>query len=393
MTDPSPGLYKIAVVAACPFPYSRGTPIRIYRMAEALASRGHEVHVVTYHLGQNIQELPFTIHRIPPIRTYRKTSPGPSYQKLFLVDPLLSLKLYQVVRKYRVDVIHAHHYEGLIAALPVARITRVPLVFDIHTLLGSELPQYKLSLPASFLRWIGNMLDHALPGRADHIVTVTDSLRRKLVGEIGISADRVTSVYTGIDEGFDGQPHRTTEAAKRTLIYAGNLAEYQGIDLMLQAFRLVLDQKPDTLLKIVSENPITSYQAMIRKLHLENNLILENVDYFQLPAALHSAMIALNPRPQADGLLAKLLNYMAAGRAIVSFSGSGEILQHEHTALLVPGREPKMFAGAILRLLADPDLAERLGAAAQSKVQDVFVWKKSVLLFEAIYDKLINPRS
>lgn len=362
-------------------------------MAEALASRGHAVHVVSYHLGQRFEEFPFTIHRIFPIPTYRKTSPGPSFQKIFLVDPLLTLKLYRVVRKYRVDLIHAHHYEGLIAGGLVARLTGVPLVFDIHTLLASELPQYKLSLPASFLRWIGNLLDHTLPARADHIVTVTDSLRRKLVEEIGIPSARVTTVYTGIEEGFDRQPRPALESAQRTLIYTGNLADYQGVDLMLKAFRVVLDQRPDTFLKIVSGSPISPYQAMIRNLRLEDKLIVENANYFQLPAVLHSAMIALNPRPQADGLLAKLLNYMASGRAIVSFSGSGEIIQHERTGLLVPGRDPDLFAGAILRLLADPDFAHKLGAAAQSTVQDVFVWEKSVMLFEAIYDKLVNKHS
>ena len=48
---------RIAIVAACPFPLPRGTPVRILRMAEALADRGHEVHVVTYHLELRRGEL------------------------------------------------------------------------------------------------------------------------------------------------------------------------------------------------------------------------------------------------------------------------------------------------------------------------------------------------
>ena len=47
-------------------------------------------------------------------------------------------------------------------------------------------------------------------------------------------------------------------------------------------------------------------------------------------------MIALNPRVDCDGLPVKLLNYMATGRAIVSFAGSAEILEHEQTGLVVP---------------------------------------------------------
>jgi hypothetical protein len=62
--------FRIAMVAACPFPYPRGTPVRIYRMAETLARRGNDVHVITYHLGESPQQVPFTIHRTPSITTY-----------------------------------------------------------------------------------------------------------------------------------------------------------------------------------------------------------------------------------------------------------------------------------------------------------------------------------
>src|SRR3546814_17416178 len=105
--------FAVAMVAACPFPYPRGTPARIYRMAEALIERGHTVHVVTYHLGQERGSVPFPIHRTPAVPTYRKTEPGPSYQKLFLIAPLLAAALLRGVRTHPVDLIHAHHYEGL----------------------------------------------------------------------------------------------------------------------------------------------------------------------------------------------------------------------------------------------------------------------------------------
>lgn len=92
---------KIAVIAACPFPYPRGTPIRILRMAEGLAAHGHEVHVITYHLGQAMDDLPFAIHRIPNIPTYQKFSPGPTYQKIVMLDTLLAIKILNVVRNKR----------------------------------------------------------------------------------------------------------------------------------------------------------------------------------------------------------------------------------------------------------------------------------------------------
>ena len=383
--------YRIAVVAACPFPYPRGTPIRILRMSEGLAARGHEVHVITYHLGQQIEELPFEIHRIPKIPTYHKLSPGPTYQKLVVVDTLLAATLFRLLKSGRFDIIHAHHYEGLLASLPVARLMKIPLVFDVHTLLASELPHYSMGLSLSTLRWIGNWIDGWLPGRADHIVAVTNSIRSSLIKQVGIAPARVTTVYGGIEaEHFTAQLAPVPASASRTLIYTGNLAPYQGVDLMLRAFRKVVDHRPDVLLKIVTNSSMESYSDLIAAFNLQNHLVVEKADYFQLPLQLHSARIALNPRVHCDGLPLKLLNYMATARAIVSFEGSAEVLEHARTGLIVANYDIDSFAEAILRLLENPELADTLGKNAHSYVQEFFIWEDAIRSLELIYSSLLE---
>jgi glycosyltransferase involved in cell wall biosynthesis len=385
--------YKIAVVAACPFPYPRGTPIRIMRMSEGLAARGHEVHVITYHLGQNVEDLPFKIHRIPNVRTYHKLSPGPTYQKIAILDVLLCMKLFEVVHRANFDVIHAHHFEGLLASLPVARANHIPLIFDIHTLLTSELPKYPMGLSVQTLQNIGNLLDHLLPQRADHIVSVTDLIRSRLIDEIGIRPDHVTTIYGGVEaDHFSLQTPPAPDSSIRTLIYTGNLAPYQGIDLMFQAFRKLLDKRPEIRLKIITNSSIEPYSDTIAKLGLQNNLIVEEADYFHIPAHLHLADIALHPRVHSDGLPLKLLNYMATGRPIISFQGSAEVLEHERTGLIVPNNDVDGFANAVLRLLDNPQFAEVLGKNAQSHVQEFFVWENSIRTLEAIYDSLVEAR-
>ena len=135
---------KVLVVAACPFPFPRGTPIRIARLSEALARRGHDVHVVTYHLGDGSTADGVRVSRIPNVALYRRTSPGPGYAKLLVLDPLLVREARGALRRQRPDVIYAHHYEGLLAAF-VARGRRpIPLVYDAHTTLVSELPHSRM---------------------------------------------------------------------------------------------------------------------------------------------------------------------------------------------------------------------------------------------------------
>ena len=73
---------RIAVVAACPLPVARGTPIRIFHLSEALHELGHDVHVVTYHLGQKHVPHAFRLHRIKDLGWYSRMQAGPSYRKL-----------------------------------------------------------------------------------------------------------------------------------------------------------------------------------------------------------------------------------------------------------------------------------------------------------------------
>jgi glycosyltransferase involved in cell wall biosynthesis len=275
------------------------------------------------------------------------------------------------------------------AALPAARHFKLPVVFDVHTLLSTELPHYGLGLPKSVLRIVGDALDRLLPRRADHIVAVTKAIRGRLMHEIGIPADRVTTVYTGAEaEHFraTGDP----QVAARTLIYTGTLENYQRIDLMLIAFRLVLDRRPDVRLKIVSDASLAPYGDLIRDLRLEPHLDLVRADYFHLPKHLHSAAIALSPRVVCDGLPIKVLNYMATGRAIVAFAGSAEILEHDQTGVVVTDEDVPAFAAAIIALLDNPQRAATLGSHARASVQEFFVWESAVKSLEKIYDDLVQ---
>ena len=186
------------MLAACPFPAARGTPIRIQRIAEELARRGHDVDVITYHLGSDARDAPFRTHRIPNVRTYQKESPGPSYQKLLVLDPLLALKLVQKARRKRYDVIHAHHVEGLLAALPAARLYQLPVVFDVHTLLESELPFYQLGLSRSVLARLGRLFELTPAAAGGPCDRGLGGDRSTIVDRCGVDPCRVSLIPNGV---------------------------------------------------------------------------------------------------------------------------------------------------------------------------------------------------
>ena len=385
----------IVMVAACPFPAPRGTPIRILRLAEAMAARGHRVHVVAYHHGVGEVNRSVILHRIKPVAGYTDLRPGPGLRKLIQLDPALTGVLSRLLRREAVDLIHAHHFEGLLVGRGARGLvrSRAPLIFDAHTLLTSELPSYGLGLPAWVKRLAGTAGDRWLPPLADHVASCTERIRSRLI-EIGAaSPEGVTVVPNGVEpERFDGRPGPRHSGEPPRLIFTGNLARYQGIDLMLEAFRLVLDRRPEARLTIASAGAFEEYEARARELGVGGSIDLVPVSVEDEPALLAAADVALNPRVDCDGIPMKLLNYMAAARPVVSFRGSAPGLTHRDTAWLAHDGDVPGFATGILAVLDQPFLARGMGERGRRFVQAHHTWERSAEQAEGMYHRVLAVR-
>ena len=382
MTDP----LRIAMIAACPFPWPRGTPIRIHRIAEAMARRGHAVHVVTYHLGGDLADPPFVVHRIRDVPGYRRTDPGPTLRKLFQLDPMLAGLLRRLHHELRFDLVHAHHYEGLLVASHAVR--GIPIVYDAHTLLTSELPSYPLGLPRGCIRAIAPWLDGHLPRRADRIIAVSEAIRDALTTLGASTPERVHVIPSGVEwERFPLE--RGIAPDGRTVIFTGNLAPYQGVDLMLEAFAMLLARRADVRLMIVTDSPFTPFEAAARRLGVLDAVDLRPATFAEQPALLAAATVAVNPRVRCDGIPQKLLNYMAAGLPIATFEGSAGPVQHELSGLRVPDGDTAAMADALERLLTDRALARTLGDAARDQVRREFSWDQMAARVEQVYREAI----
>ncbi len=381
------------MIAACPFPAPRGTPVRILRMAEELGRRGHDVHVVTYHLGEPCSSPLFRIHRIANVPTYHKMDPGPSYQKLAIVDPLLAIKVMRVARQIGPDIIHAHHYEGMLTALPARKLWKIPVVFDAHVLLDGELEFYSMGVSRRMVGRVARFFDRRIPRQAEHVISISEEIREQLCGKYQLPAQRISVVPNGVEEPFfRGRSDLFPADGLQRIVFTGNLALYQGTDLMLEAFAKVLKKRPGVRLVIITDSDATEFRSIAASLG-----VLEQVDFLlpkldELPGLIASAAAALNPRTSCPGVPLKLLNYMAAGAAIVSFRGSSKYLVHEQSGLVIPDADTTAFSEAILRVLEEPQLKTRLGACAREFAASHLTWARSAQSIEQVYDQVLAGR-
>ncbi|MCB2052665.1 MAG: glycosyltransferase family 4 protein [Geminicoccaceae bacterium] len=383
--------FRIAMVAACPFPARRGTPLRIERLADALQARGNEVEVVTYHLCDEPSSTGYPVHRIRGRTVVRSLPPGPTVRKLALYDPLLARLIRRILTARPFDVIHAHHFEGVITAHWARDAASPPLVYDAHTMLHSELPSYSSGIGADLSRRFGGLLDGRLPRLADHVVTVTDDIRDRLVQREGLDPSRVTTCMNGVELDYFASAAEARPLNSGRIIYTGTLAAYQGFDLLLEAFAKALAVRSDLRLVCAASSSFAPYEKRVRELGIRHAIELEADSFAKLPGRLAAAQVAVLPRTACDGIPQKLLNYMAAGKAIVASRGSAKTIEDGRTGLVVENDDAEAFAQAILRLCDDQELAAGLGRAARAHVEAHCSWDETARLCEEVYAGLILP--
>ncbi|MEM9911246.1 MAG: glycosyltransferase family 4 protein [Pseudomonadota bacterium] len=392
------------MVAACPFPCRRGTPIRIQRLAETIARSGRKVHVASYHYGEDVDSSVFSsddgggkgyeLHRIPKVPGKWDPAPGPGLGKTLVLNPLLLAKTANVIRRYKLRLLHCHHYEALLIGLTLRKIFPLKIVYDAHTLLGAELAYYTSSIFEAPINRFGGFLDRTLPKRADHVIPVTEEIHDTLAsysdaadGERG----KMTIVGNGIEKAALASFHRQVGDVHRgRIVYAGNLAAYQGIELLLEAFAIVAAQNTDAHLALVSQKPHEPVLEMARAFGVADKVTFLDSAEADLSQELCSADILVNPRIKCPGYPLKLLNYMAAGRPIISFRSSGKNLTDGIDASLVRDGNVTEFAGAILTLLSNPTLGDRIGAAARETVFLHYSWEAIAKRVDAAYDKAMK---
>lgn len=383
---------RILMVAACPFPARRGTPVRIERMAEELGRRGNEVHVAAYHLGDAGTSPHYTLHRIRGLASYQNTAPGPTWTKLLVADPQLLALVYRLAGRLRPDVIHAHHFEGLMASVPAHLRFRIPLVFDAHVLLDGELEFYDMGLPGGLRRRAARTLDWALPRLANHVVSVSDEIRQRLHEQYRMSLDSITVIGNGVEAPFfEGRRGAYPPDGMQRVVFAGNLASYQGVDLLLEAFVRVARARPDVKLTIVTDSATDDCAARARELGIGDRVEFVESQLPRLPDHLASGDVLVNPRTRCPGVPQKLLNYMASGTPVVSFEGSTRYVVDGKSGLVIANDDVEAFAAGILRLLADDALRSSLGREAQRYAADRLSWSATAGALEAVYAQLAHP--
>jgi glycosyltransferase involved in cell wall biosynthesis len=226
-------------------------------------------------------------------------------------------------------------------------------------------------------------------------------IREHLIG-VGIPPDRVVSIPTGVDvERFSpdvsGDPVRAEFSVGREeplVSVIGVLRSWKRHDVFLEAVRLLREGGSPVRGLVVGEGPQRERIAGgIAGKDLARAVRMTG--YRQdIPEIVAASDVIVLPSDRFEGVPQVILQSLAMGRAVVAspIGGVPEVVHHEKTGLLCPAGDPSAYADAIARLLAEPELRERLGATGRELVLSRYSSTAMCDRTEGFYDMLASAK-
>lgn len=299
--------------------------------------------------------------------------------------PVAAVRAWQLagfLRKNRIDVLQAYFLDSVYFGVPVAKLAGVRAVVRVRNNLGYWLTPRHRRLGRWYGRWV------------DCTVTNSEEGRQALIEAEGLPAERITVLENGVDvERFAAPPPMSRLGSIRIGAVA-NLRPVKRLDLLLHAVAEVRPRFSGISVEVAGDGPErTALEQVAAELNL-TSIVRFHGAVNDVPAFLANLDIAVLCS-DSEGMSNALLEYMAAGRAIVATRvGANERLIRDRVdgLLIDPGSAPALSA-AIDRLAADPELARRLGASARQRAVESFSREAACRRFEAFYERLIREKS
>ncbi len=354
-------------------------------LSRAQARQGHEVFVLAHH------HLPFRRSQtelLHGVRLWRVPVLG---EFLYVpLAPTLPLALKQAVSSFKPDILHLHlPNPAAFLALFLAR--NRPLVIHWHADVVASRFDRRLALAYHFYR----PFEQALLRRA-RLIIATSPPYLETSRALAPHRDKTRVVPLGLDPERLHQPdpqerERLVQKTRPFVLSVGRLTYYKGFPYLLEAVALL----PEARLWLVGRGKLEKFlRQKIKELKIENRVrLLSGLKDRELHVLLSACRVFCLPsieRTEAFGLV--LLEALAFGRPLVTTavegSGMSWVNRHGETGLVVPPEDPKALAGALEKILQDPDLFDRLAEGAKRRFSEEFHIDRVATRLNTLYEEI-----
>lgn len=348
-------------------------------LAEALARRGHKVHVLTGALrGKAAMEYPHRLLSIERLDHGRRNPDACSIPEMGRFVLAAAHRLRFLRKSNAFDLVHCFFSMPTGATLLLSNARRLPYCIS---LLGGDVPgflpeetnlMHRLLLPATRSLW--RKAQAVMPNSEGLAALARNTLDRKF-----------DVISNGVDTEEFHARGACDDSLPRRILFVGRLVPQKGLDLLLQSLSLLVERM-DFRLTVVGDGPSrTALMEHARALGLSDRIDWNGwVGLEELPAIYRSHQILALPS-RFEGMASVMLQAMACGCAVVSSDvfGARDVIGVGIGGEITPIGDVGAFADALGRL-ANLERLSIKRAAAVDRVQD-FSWLSLADRLEMIY--------
>jgi len=278
-----------------------------------------------------------------------------------------------LVRRERIDVIHAHLWKAHVLAAVVGRVAATPVLATVH---GMHMT-------------MGDLEAH-LVGRT-HACMVSEAARAHALA-VGAAPRRLHVVRNGVDDEVFA-PRPRAAGLPPTVGFVGRLSPEKDPRTFVEAAALIHARAPGVRFVIVGDGPLrTEIEALVAERGLDGVLAFAGVRD-DMPAT-YAAFDVLALTSRHEGTPLAVLEAMACGLPIVATSVGGvpELVCDDESGVLVAPSDAGAIAAAVLALLDDPRRRSSLSAAARARVVERFALRTQVVRTAALLREVAGSR-
>ena len=235
---------------------------------------------------------------------------------------------------------------------------------------------------------------------SDCVITDSQFAKRQLAEELGVRTDHVQVVYCGVGPKYAPGPRdealarRWNIAGKRVLLSLGPLVARKNPALLIETFAEIRRAAGDDVSLVwIGSGPLRAeLEALVKKLGLDGSVVFTGY----LPEADKVPMLNLADvfvfASLLEGFPLAPQEAMSCGKPVVAFRAAslGEMIEDGATGFLVEPHDRAAFADRVVRLLREPAMRARFGAAAAERVDRNFRWDLTVRRVQKVYQEALD---
>jgi len=353
----------------------------VHKLCRSLPAYGFRCIVATFFAGEGVvQKFPCPVHVIPLTSMYGMNA-------LRCAKDFASL-----LRRERVKIVHTFFAASDLWGGVLARLSGCPIVISSRRDMG-------------ILRSRKHVVLYRFANRLfDQVQAVSNSVREFCVVEDRISADKVLTVYNGVDLGAidaavpaDRKLCFRADEDQLVISTVANIRQVKGIDILVYAAALVVRQLPNAIFAIIGgaiQEPDywNAVKASIKQLGLESNFQFLGSRTDVYPLLKQSNAFCLPSR--SEGMSNALLEAMACRLPCVAtrVGGNPEVVADGVSGFLVSSEDSGALAARLMSLLRDKTLAQRMGQQGRGIVESKFTIDHMAQRLSHLYGDLLQNR-